>query len=186
MQRTIFAIAALVAFGGLVSSAQAVWIDEGAHYIKRGYRQNKVWPWPYVCADRIAVREPFCLMINNGWRRQNLLGPHHFSFDSSKLTSAGELRVRWIMTQAPAERRTIFIERDVDPTVTAERMATARAYISQVGATDGQLAQVVETHLISEGRPASVVDETNVRFYESLPPPTLPAMSASAGGTDSP
>jgi hypothetical protein len=121
-------------------------------------------------------------MINNGWRRQNLLGPHHFSENSDKLTTAGELRIRWIMTQAPGERRTIFIERDVDPSVTAERLAIARNYASQV-TTDGQLAQVVETHLISEGRPASVVDATNVRFQESLPPPALPAATVGLEGS---
>jgi hypothetical protein len=182
MQRTILVIAAVVALGGLVTSAEAVWVDDGVHYVKRGYRQNKVWPWPYVCADRLAVREPFCIMINNGWRRQNLLGPHHFTENSDKLTSAGELRIRWIMTQAPGERRTIFIERDVNPAVTAERLAIARNYAAQV-TTDGQLAQVMETHLISEGRPASVVDATNVRFQESLPPPTLPAATVGLEGS---
>jgi hypothetical protein len=180
MQRTFLAIAAILAVGCFVTSAQAVWIDDGAHYVKRGYKQNKVWPWPYVCADRLAVREPFCMMINNGWRRQNLLGPHHFTANASKLTTAGELRVHWIMTQAPGERRTIFIERDVDPTITAERIATARNYAAHV-TTDGQLAQVMETHLISEGRPASVVDATNVRFQESMPPPALPAATVGLG-----
>jgi hypothetical protein len=181
MKCNVFAITAIVAFGGLVTSAHAVWFDDGAHYVKRGYRQNQAWPWPYVCADRIAVREPFCMMINNGWRRQNLLGPHHFTANSDKLTTAGELRVRWIMTQAPGDRRTIFIERDIDPTVTAERLATARGYASQVS-PDGQIAQVAETFLISEGRPASVVDATNVRFQESLPPPVLPASSGGLSG----
>jgi hypothetical protein len=182
MQRTFLAVAVVAALGVLATSAHAVWVDDGVHYVKRGYRQNKVWPWPYVCADRIAVREPFCLMVNNGWRRQNLLGPHHFTENSVKLTSAGELRIRWIMTQAPGERRTIFIERDVNPAVTAERLATARDYASQVS-TDGQIAQVVETHLISEGRPASVVDATNVRFQESLPPPALPAATVGLEGS---
>jgi hypothetical protein len=182
MQRTFFAIAALVAFGGLVTSAQAVWVDEGVHYVRRGYNQNKVWPWPYVCADRLAVREPFCIMVNNGWRRQNLLGPHHFEANSDKLTTAGELRVRWIMTQAPAEHRTIFIERDLQPSVTAQRLATARNYATQLVA-DNQQPQIAETHLMSEGRPASVVDATNVRFQESMPPPTLPAAAVSAGTT---
>jgi hypothetical protein len=174
MQRTFLAIAALVAFGALAASAQAVWFDDGAHYVKHGYRQNKAWPWPYVCADRIAVREPFYAMVNNGWRRQNLLGPHHFSANGDKLTSAGELRVRWIMTQAPADRRTIFIERDINPAVTADRLATTRTYATEV-APEGQLAQIFETNLISEGRPAAVVDATNVRFQESMPPPMLPA-----------
>ncbi|MCI0332786.1 MAG: hypothetical protein L0228_06145 [Planctomycetes bacterium] len=200
MRRTFLAVATLAAVGGLAASAQAVWVDHSDHYTKRGshhnrvqrcvddsaeyvkqgYHENRNWPWPYVCADRIAVREPFSLMVNNGWRRQNLLGPHHFDASAGKLTTAGELRVRWIMTQAPGERRTIFIERDVDPAVTADRLATARDYASQV-VTDDQTPQVMETHLISEGRPASVVDATNVRFQESMPPPTLPAATASVG-----
>lgn len=182
MQRIFLAIAAMLALGSLATSTQAVWVDDGVHYVKRGYHQNKVWPWPYVCADRLAVREPFCIMVNNGWRRQNLLGPHHFTDSTSKLTSAGELRVRWIMTQAPGERRAIFIERDVDPAVTAARVAVARDFASQV-TTDGQIAQVVETHLISEGRPASVVDATNVRFQESMPPPVLPAAAVGLDGS---
>jgi hypothetical protein len=178
MRPTFIAAAALVAVGGFLSSAQAVWIDESVYYVKRGAHQNELWPWPYVCPDRVAVREPFCIMVNNGWRRQNLLGPHHFNDKANQLTSAGELRVRWIMTQAPGERRSIFIERDIEPSVTEQRLATAREFAAQV-AIDGQTPQVLETHLVSEGRPASVVDATNVRFQESMPPPMLPAATVS-------
>jgi len=89
----------------------AVCCDDTAMYIKQGYHVNKQWPWPYVCPDRIAVREPFCIMVNNGWRRENLLGAHHFNPDSNQLTSAGQLRVQWIMTQAPPDHRNIFVER---------------------------------------------------------------------------
>jgi hypothetical protein len=39
----------------------------------------------------------------------------------------------------------------------------------------------LESHLVSEGRPASVVDATNVRFQESMPAPTLPAATLSIG-----
>ena len=176
MRRISLALATLAAFGCLVASAQAVSFDDGVRYVKRGYHQNKQWPWPYICADRIAVHEPFCIMVNNGWRRQNLLGAHHFNEDATKLTTAGELRVRWILTQAPPERRTIFVERDLNPTVTAERLAAARDYASQV-IIDGGAPVVVESNLISEGRPASLVDATNVRFQESMPVPALPATS---------
>jgi hypothetical protein len=180
MRRILTAVAVLVAVGGFIPPADAVCVDETAHYIKRGYHRNVAWPWPYVCADRVAVREPFCLMINNGWRRQNLLGPHHFNAKADKLTSAGELRVHWIMTQAPEERRAIFVERDLDPAVTAQRLATARDYAAQV-TLGAQSPQVLESHLVSEGRPASVVDATNVRFQESMPAPTLPAATLSIG-----
>jgi hypothetical protein len=152
------------------------------HYVRRGYHRNEAWPWPYICPDRVAVREPFCMMVDNGWRRQNLLGPHHFHAETNKLTTAGELRVRWVMTQAPPNRRSLFIERSIEPAITAERVAVVREYAAQV-AVNGQVAQVTDTHLLSEGRPASVVDATNVRFQESLPPPILPPTSYSSAGS---
>jgi hypothetical protein len=179
MRRTLLAALAPIIVGGFVHPAQAVWVDETARYVRHGYRQNVLWPWPYVCPDRIAVREPFCVMVNNGWRRQNLLGPHHFK-SSTQLTTAGELRVHWIMTQAPPDRRTIYVERAIEPEVTAERLAAVRDYAARV-VTDGQPAQVTETHLVSEGRPAAVVDATNVRFQESMPPPVLPAVVGTTG-----
>jgi hypothetical protein len=189
MRRTSIAIVALVFAAGCASNSLAVWVDtyqgghsrptvfdSTAHYIKSGYHRNKVWPWPHICPDRVAVREPFCIMVDNGWRRQNMLGPHHFNPDTNKLTSAGELKVRWIMTQLPPERRSIFVERSLETEITAQRVETARAYAAQV-ALNGEQPLVAETHLLSEGRPASVVDNTNVRFQESLPPPVLPASS---------
>src|SRR5213082_50979 len=67
MRRTIFAAAALVLVLASVPSANAVCCDDTAMYVKRGYYVNKQWPWPYVCPDRIAVQEPFCIMVNNSW-----------------------------------------------------------------------------------------------------------------------
>jgi hypothetical protein len=181
MRQTLIAVAAVVVVAGVVQSARAVWVDHSAHYCKHGYHQNVDWPWPYVCPDRVAVREPFCIMVNNGWRRQNLLGAHHFNEDATKLTTAGELRVRWIMTQAPPDRRNIFVERSAGADVTAQRLTTAREFANQLS-TDGRMPQVSETFLISEGRPASVVDATNVRFQESTPPPVLPAATQTETG----
>ena len=116
-----------------------------------------MWPWPYVCPDRIAVREPFCIMVNNGWRRQNLIGAHHFIPETNQLNAAGQLRVQWIMTQAPPDRRSIFVERSLDQNVNNQRIAAVQEYSTQV-ALDGRAPQVSQTHLVSEGRPASVVD----------------------------
>ncbi len=181
MCRTLIALAAVTFAAATVRDAGAVWVDETAHYVKRGYRQNVAWPWPYVCPDRIAVRQPFCQMVENGWRRQNLLGPHHFDPESGKLTSSGELRLRWIMTQAPENRRGIFVERSIDENVTAARLATVRDYATQV-AINGAVPEINETYLMAEGRPASVVDATNVRFQESTPPPVLPAASVNSTG----
>jgi hypothetical protein len=179
MRRTILAVLAIGLVADLATSASAVWVDRTVHYVRTGYERNTLWPYPYLCPDRAAVREPFALMIDNGWRRQNLLGPHHFDAAKGTLTTAGELKVHWIMTQAPPERRQIFVERSLNSTTTTQRIEAAREYAAQV-ANDGRTPEVADTHLVSEGRPAAMVDATNVRFQESMPPPVLPAPSASS------
>jgi hypothetical protein len=179
MRLTVIAtLIGLVVVGG-VSTASAQ-CDECGHYIKSGYHRNVLWPWPYVCPDRIAEREPFEIMIRNGWRRQNLLGSYLFNPSTNQLTTAGELQVRWTMTQTPPNFRQIFVEQSIDPAVTAARMASVREYASKV-ALDGQVPQVYDTPMVAEGRPAAVVDATNVKFMENMPVPVLPAVQNSNG-----
>ena len=176
MRRAIIVTLAAVMLAGGAQSAFAVFVDSMGHRVKRGYHQNVAWPWPYICPDRMAVREPFAIMVTNGWRRQNLLGSHYFDPQTQQLTTAGELQIRWILTQAPPERRQLFVERSIDPAVTAQRVAAARQYASLVS-DNGQLPPIYETNLMAEGRPATMVDMTNVRFMENMPLPVLPATS---------
>ena len=174
MRRTILATIATLAVAGAATKASAAFFETAYHYIETGREQNVMWPWPYICPDRLAAREPFQIMIRNGWRRQNLMGSHYFNPSSNQLTTAGEIHIRWIMTQAPPAFRQVFIERSIDPTVTAARIAATREYASQVS-LDGQTPQVFETNMMAEGRPAAIVDMTNVRFMENMPVPVLPA-----------
>ena len=69
MRRTFIAAAAIVITLGIVQAASAVCADHAVMYYKHTFYSNAQWPWPYVCPDRVAVQEPFCMMINNGWRR---------------------------------------------------------------------------------------------------------------------
>ena len=183
MRRTFLAAAAAVVVLATVQEANAVCCDDTAMYVKQGYHANQMWPWPYVCPDRIAVREPFCIMVNNGWRRQNLLGAHHFNPDTNQLNAAGQLKVQWIMTQAPPDRRSIFVERSLDHK--RERPADR----CPSGLRDASCrrrphsAQVAETSLMFEGRPASVVDATNVKFQQTMPAPVLPAAQSTSSTT---
>jgi len=177
MRRTIVVTLAALTTALWATSAPAVFIDSTVHYVKSGYRRNVAWPYPYICPDRVAVREPFEIMVRNGWRRQNLLGAHFFNPLTNQLTTAGELQVRWIMIQAPPEFRQVFIERAIDPTITADRIAATRQYAARVS-LDGQTPDVYETNMIADGRPASIVDATNVKFMENMPVPVLPANSS--------
>jgi hypothetical protein len=119
-------------------------------------------------------------MIQNGWRQQNLLGAHHFNAKDNSLTRAGELKVRWILTQAPEIRRQVFVERDIDPSITEQRLAAAQQF-AQIAAIDGQTPTVVDTHIVSVGRAAEAVDRVNQSYRESMPPVVLPAATSTAG-----
>jgi hypothetical protein len=77
MRRTIAAGVAVMLMVVWALEAEAVWVDSTIRYVRSGYQRNHQWPWPYYCPDREAVRQPFEAMVANGWRRQNLLGPHH-------------------------------------------------------------------------------------------------------------
>lgn len=152
-------------------------------YLETGRQANAMWPYPYVCPDRIRAHAPFDSMVNNGWRRQNLLGRHHFDADTGKLTRAGELKVRWILTQTPPNRRQIFIERGIEASITDQRIAYAQEYASGL-ALDGTEASVVDTHIVSEGRPAGVVDRERSLYIDNRFPPIdffLEASTTSAG-----
>jgi hypothetical protein len=182
MRRTFLAAATAVVVIASAHQASAVCCDDTAIYVKHGYKVNQAWPWPYVCPDRISVREPFCVMINNGWRRENLLGAHHFNPDTNQLNAAGQLRVQWIMTQAPPDHRNVFLERSLDQNVNSQRMASVQEYATQVS-LDGRAPQIAQTHLISEGRPASVVDATNTKFQQSMPAPVLPTTQGASSSS---
>ena len=66
----------------------------------RDFKRNNCWPEAFTPADRLATRAPFVLMVNNGWRRQNMLAEHHFEEGTATLNESGELKIRWTMTQA--------------------------------------------------------------------------------------
>jgi len=129
---------------GLATDARA----EGGllHHIFRDTVELQRWPQPYACWDNQAARACYPIMIQNGWRRQNLLADHDFNADGNALSPAGEHKVRWILTQAPLQHRTIFVRKAETADQTATRIAAVRDYAAKV-APDGGPASILETHL---------------------------------------
>ena len=163
-----------VAWAAAADSVQAGNFGNWMREIECGYQKNNAWPWPAFCSDREAVRAPFETMVANGWRRQNLLGPHHFDPNTGRLTEAGKLKIQWVMTQAPPQFRQVYIERSLKEEITKQRQAAADEFAARV--VRGEVASpATPTHLISEGRPASTVDAINVKFMENMPTPILPS-----------
>ena len=139
--------------------------------VEAGRRQNNLWPQQFVEADRVRAKEPFDLMVRNGWRRQNLVGSHHFNSNSDGLTESGKLRVQWILTQAPMQYRQVYIERSINNGVTEKRRAAVEQFAQQVV---GEGYAVQETTMLTDGRPATVVDYVNTAFRANMPVPQLP------------
>lgn len=140
--------------------------------IEAGREENNMWPQQYVGLDRMNAAAPFKIMIRNGWRRQNLLGSHHFNEDATQLTQSGKLRVQWILTQTPPQFRQVFVERSITEGVTDARIAATEQFASQV--LKGEDATIADTHIQSDGRPAVVIDYVNTQYRENMMTPMLP------------
>ncbi len=150
-------------------------------WMKRVYNNNLAWPAPFIQDDRASVVAPFTVMTANGWRRQNMLCDYHFNPETGQLTSAGEMRIRWILTQNPAEHRTIFLQRGDTAQVTQSRLDAVQQYSSPLLA--GREADIVQTDMATPGRPAEEIDSTARQALSSIPAPVLPARSTGGGGS---
>ncbi len=175
MKRTICTLLSLLSLASTAPTAEAGWgLFSPWHSFKREYCENKNWPRQYVYADRATTQAPFDMMVANGWRRQNLMGEHHFDPNTGVITQSGKLQIRWILTQAPPQHRSIFVQRGENPAETAARVQLVKQ-LAQTFVAPGEVVNVQETHLMAEGRPAEAVDSTHIRFHESQPAPVLPA-----------
>jgi hypothetical protein len=147
--------------------------------------ERKFWPDLYVPADRAATCAPFPLMISNGWRAQTTLLDHHFIADSGQLSEAGRMKVRWIATEVPPERRTIFVFRAETTKETATRVQAAKLYAMTVAPAGESAPAVVESAIRPLPMRGDEVDAVNRQFQSSVPAPRLPAADWSSGGSSS-
>jgi len=178
-------LAFLMVVAGVFSaadSAEAQWFEEFKHNFKRDFRRNAMWPEPFLQADRNAVMCPFAIQTANGWRRQNLLSDYHFNEATNQLTLAGESKLRYILTQMPRTRRTVFVQQGHAISVTEARMHSVERAAEQI-VPPGMIAQVVESNLPNEGWPAADIDAVTRKFIATTPDPRLPAGGISSGGS---
>jgi len=161
---------------GLVDGAK-----EFGRSVVRDTKRRNCWPEPFVTPDRYAVRAPLNLMVSNGWRCQNLLGDYHFIDQGGELTEAGRMKVRWILTEAPSQHRTIYVHSSGNAELTATRIDNVQQLAAQL-VPAGELPLVLETAIPAQGWSAARADVIGRKFDASTPEPRLP--EASAGGTE--
>src|SRR6185295_13871400 len=49
------------------------------------FLRNNSWPEPFLSADKIAVRTPFCIQVDNGWKMQNTIGSYLFDAETQRV-----------------------------------------------------------------------------------------------------
>ena len=172
-----FATAVVLTLSGS-AAAMAGW-SEFWHQSKTDYQRRKDWPYPFTCADRMAQRQPFEIMANNGWRRETTLGDVMFTAEG-ELTTAGQHKVRWIVTQAPVARRTVWVLRGQDATATAQRVDQVQRYIERI-LPEGALPEVLVSDQPPPGMSGDYLDAIDRSMRTTVAPPRLPAMPVDNG-----
>ena len=154
--------------GGVKSKWHSFWHRAHTDF----YRMN-AYPEPFNTIDRHAYRKPFDIQIAKGWHRQNTLGQFYFHPETQQLNAAGQRKVFWILTQAPAEHRDIFV-------VTGMSKETAEARIDSVQTAAAKLLpgqglpSITATFAEPQGWSADRIDTINQAWMQSHPAPRLP------------
>src|SRR5262245_14490349 len=98
------------------------------------FHRNNAWPEPFLTADKMAVRTSYSTMVDNGWKMQNTVGTFLFDTETQQLNQAGDLLVKWIITQAPVNRRAVFVLKGDSAEATATRVQSVQAAVARYGA----------------------------------------------------
>ena len=161
----------LIALGSAAQVSAEILCD-AVNSVVRDTKRRNCWPEPFSGPDRATVRAPFCIMVANGWRRQNMLGEFHFEPTTGQLTEAGRLKVRWILTACPEQHRLIYVHTAEKDEETSARIAAVQHLAAQIAPND--LPPVMPTSISDDGWPADQVDLIGRKYQSSIPAPRLP------------
>ena len=157
------------------STANAQWMSDSFHNFKQTACFNHAWPEPFVYQDRQAVAVPIGIMVHNGWRKQTLLSDYHFDEGTARLNLSGELKIKQILLRVPPQHQIIYIQRTLDPEITANRTAEVQQVASRLSGP--YPPQVAVTNAVDDGWPASNVQAVMAKWQATVPDPRLPQAS---------
>ncbi len=176
---TLTLVALLLAL--MTQTAQAGWRDFWFRVHVDRHRNN-AWPEPFQTMDRQSVAAAFAPMSAAGWQVQNTMTEHDFDANTGQLTRAGASKLRWIATQAPPQRRTVFVLRGDSEDQTAWRIDTVQQMLTRF-VPDGPLPEVVRTNDAPHGANGGQTYDVWTKFQQVQPQPKLPEAAGLGGGT---
>ena len=173
MRRIIVLGLVIFAFSTVNHPANAGW-KEFWHKVRIDFNRNNAWPEPFLSADRAIAQAPWAIQTHNGWKIETTLADYHFDHETQQLSRSGELKLQWILKEAPPQRRTVYVLRGATDETTSIRVDAVQQAIAGI-LPKGSLPEVVQTDIAPRGALAEYVHETNTRAAASRPNPALPA-----------
>ncbi|TWT98260.1 hypothetical protein [Stieleria varia] len=169
-------ILALVALSVVSTSAMADW-HQFWHNMHVGFHRNNAWPDPYNDVDARDVIAPFEIMKHNGWRLNNTMGAQLFREGDGALLASGHEKLYWIATQAPPNRRNVYVLRGRNERETNARVASVRDSLARYDRNGVPELFVIDREpSTGSGARATAV---NRMWMDAMPTPKLPSQSAS-------
>ena len=178
MRSTWMLLFVMVAMGSLAPLARG---GDFWSRFKTDYHRNNYWPQPFIAADRAAARDPFTIQTTNGWRLQNTVGDCYFEPDTQELSLAGQMKVKWIVTQTPTSRRTVFVLANENQESTLIRVDSVQRAISRY-VPRGDLPEVLLTDRDLNGASGEYYETVDRAMKSTVPAPRLPTKTGGSGG----
>lgn len=155
------------------------WWHDFRHRFETHRRRVNAWPAPFSVEERKLVRTPFQIMADNGWKLQNTLSDHLFTPEENKLTYAGQLKLRWILTEIPPHRRQVYVMEAHKREDTATRVASVYEHLAEIAPRTA--CAVFVTQIAPRGGDGSYLNAMDQAYKAALPSPSLPGMSSGGG-----
>ena len=181
MMRQVLTVVTILTSCLTCLSAQASDWDEfwARYHLDR--RRNEAWPQPFLPREQCAVRQPFNMMLVQGWQEQNTLTEHHFDPETHRLNRAGMYKIQSVLQNSPPAQRSIFVYTGYDREANAARIGSVRELVATWVPDDAAPAIVATPHR-PYGLPGRQADSINRRFQESMPTPTIPVSRGGGAG----
>lgn len=184
MRRLIVLFGLALTLGLVTAEADAGWHTMKAKWhmfwdrVELDWKRNNAWPEPFNMVDQRATRAPFTIMVDKGWQLQNTISNPLFDSETQQLTEAGRLKVQWILTQMPLQRRNVFVLRGDSEEITQLRLQSVQeAAVSFVG--DQGASMVSLTDIVPRGGSGAYFERVQKGYETTSPPPQLPEMESS-------
>ena len=137
------------------------------------HARGEAWPLPFSCWDREHYYSIFNQQYAHGLQVAHTLTSEYFDPETNELNRAGEMRVAWIMQNAPQANKQIFVYEDKTGPTMDQRISMIRNFTDRYYQHLGQ-ATIVKSQLLPHQVPATYQANTLQQYAGAQADPVIP------------